>query len=177
MGYRNLLLTMLLGGLWHGANWTFVVWGALHGIYLAVHKRILSGDKPLDIPPKTNAKQWASYLFKVVVTFHLVALTWIFFRAGSFEAAFAYIRGLAGWTSKASLGKEAIEFDADDINLFLGAFVTLLALVDIPQYWKRSHTVILQWRKPLRVIGFLVLLVWVIMMRRTENVPFIYFQF
>ncbi|MCK6471045.1 MAG: MBOAT family protein [Planctomycetes bacterium] len=182
MAYRNLFLTMLLGGLWHGANWTFVVWGALHGIYLAVHKRILSGVKPFDVPPKTNAKQWLSYLVKVVVTFHLVALTWIFFRAGSyqtgsFEIAYAYLKGLLTWPSSKALGTDAISFDADDINLFLGAFLTLMVLVDIPQYWKRSHTVILQWRKPLRIIGFLVLLVWVIMMRRTENVPFIYFQF
>src|SRR5579871_3204072 len=75
--YRNLMITMLLGGLWHGAAWTFVAWGALHGSALVVehwlreHVRLPRG--PL----------WRA--LGVVLTFHFVCLTWIFFRAPDFE--------------------------------------------------------------------------------------------
>ncbi|HET7566777.1 MAG TPA: MBOAT family protein [Gaiellaceae bacterium] len=79
--YRNLLLTMLLGGLWHGAAWTFVAWGGLHGAGLAVERlwRDLRRSEPRDTP-------WRRWLGRVV-TFHVVCLGWIFFRAPSFGTA------------------------------------------------------------------------------------------
>ncbi len=69
---RNLLLTMLLGGLWHGASWTFVIWGAMHGVWLMAERRL--GFK---------VKGVVGWL----ITFHFVCLTWVFFRADSLEAA------------------------------------------------------------------------------------------
>ncbi|HSP71293.1 MAG TPA: MBOAT family protein [Gaiellaceae bacterium] len=74
--YRNLMLTMLLGGLWHGAAWTFVVWGGIHGLGLAV-------ERATGWRPHTRAQQW----FGRLLTFHLVCLGWIFFRADSFSRA------------------------------------------------------------------------------------------
>jgi alginate O-acetyltransferase complex protein AlgI len=76
--YRNLLLTMLLGGLWHGAAYNFVIWGALHGAGLGaerVARRVL--------PPSWQAPRWV----KVLLTFHMVCALWIFFRAETFDAA------------------------------------------------------------------------------------------
>ena len=85
--YVNLMVTMLLGGLWHGAAWTFVVWGAGHGIALCVHKLC----KPwLDTIASTRFTRFVSWL----VTFSLVAFLWIFFRANSFHAADQVIRGI-----------------------------------------------------------------------------------
>ena len=75
--YLNLGATMLLGGLWHGANWTFVIWGALHGIYLAL-ERVLGIDG-LDRAKMPVVEKWA----RGIVTFHLVCLAWVFFRAPS----------------------------------------------------------------------------------------------
>ena len=75
--YRNLFLTMLLGGLWHGANWTFVLWGAWHGIWLAIERRFAW---------KTDAKQF--YMSKWLFTLFLVLIGWIMFRAESVTAAF-----------------------------------------------------------------------------------------
>lgn len=72
--YRNLMLTMLLGGLWHGANWKFVFWGGLHGIGLAVHKAL---KKPLDKIPKIFPVKFLNWF----ITFHFVIFLWIFFRA------------------------------------------------------------------------------------------------
>jgi D-alanyl-lipoteichoic acid acyltransferase DltB (MBOAT superfamily) len=74
--YRNLLLTMLLGGLWHGAAWTFVVWGGIHGVGLAV-------ERALGFRPTSTAARW----FGRVLTFHVVCLGWVFFRADSFTRA------------------------------------------------------------------------------------------
>jgi D-alanyl-lipoteichoic acid acyltransferase DltB (MBOAT superfamily) len=74
--YRNLMLTMLLGGLWHGAAWTFVVWGGIHGLGLAV-------ERATGWRPHTPAQQWLGRL----LTFHVVCLGWIFFRADSFATA------------------------------------------------------------------------------------------
>ena len=80
---RNILFTMLLGGLWHGAAWTFVAWGALHGVVLCI-ERIFKGARKSLFPS----------LIGVVVTFHIVCLGWILFRADSFSTALAYVKGL-----------------------------------------------------------------------------------
>ncbi len=92
--YINLFLTMLLGGLWHGAAWTFVLWGAFHGGWLAIH-RLLGGRVafgPAGAPtlrvPRTPL--W----LRRVVTFHMVAFAWILFRAGSMETFAAFIDAL-----------------------------------------------------------------------------------
>jgi D-alanyl-lipoteichoic acid acyltransferase DltB (MBOAT superfamily) len=74
--YRNLLLTMLLGGLWHGAAWTFVAWGGIHGVWLAL-------ERALGWAPTSTAARW----FGRILTFHVVCFAWIFFRADSFGRA------------------------------------------------------------------------------------------
>ncbi len=81
--YINLLITMLLGGLWHGASVSFILWGALHGVALAVHKFIMnhfSSFKPIG----AEMKPWRRVL-GVLITFHLVCFGWIFFRADSMK--------------------------------------------------------------------------------------------
>jgi len=87
--YLNLMLTMVLGGLWHGAAWTFIAWGTLHGVALAVH-RAWSGLS-LGRLRESRTWLWVSRL----LTFHFVCLGWILFRAPSFSGAVAVIRGLA----------------------------------------------------------------------------------
>jgi D-alanyl-lipoteichoic acid acyltransferase DltB (MBOAT superfamily) len=89
--YRNLLITMLLGGIWHGAGWKFVMWGALHGGGLAT-ERILErwiGRRPISLLGQVTA---------TVLVFHFVCLAWIFFRAEDFGVAWLYLSGLgSGW--------------------------------------------------------------------------------
>lgn len=86
-GYINVMVTFLLGGLWHGAGWTFVVWGALHGIALALHRlwRQLGYKLPFYLG-------W-------FVTFMFVNLTWVFFRAETFASATSVLKGMAGLNS------------------------------------------------------------------------------
>ena len=75
----NVMLTMLLGGLWHGANWTFVVWGALHGIWITLEHLVIGRGAKLG-DRVTNP--WLR-LLGTLITFHLVCVTWVFFRAES----------------------------------------------------------------------------------------------
>jgi D-alanyl-lipoteichoic acid acyltransferase DltB (MBOAT superfamily) len=84
--YFNLMLTMLLGGLWHGAAWTFVVWGAIHGVYLSVEhwKRTRRERLGLPEPPDTRRHRWTQR----IITFNLVCFAWVFFRSESLENAF-----------------------------------------------------------------------------------------
>jgi alginate O-acetyltransferase complex protein AlgI len=80
----NLLVTMLLGGFWHGASWNFIIWGAMHGIGLAIHKiwMMLTGKRLA----KVSHRRWYNAL-AIFITFHFVCLGWIFFKAASFEDA------------------------------------------------------------------------------------------
>src|SRR6185295_11484048 len=80
--YVNLMITMLLGGLWHGASWTFVAWGALHGAYLVVnhtYNRIRGADK---MPPSFPER-----LFNQALTVFAVLMAWVYFRADTFAGA------------------------------------------------------------------------------------------
>ena len=87
----NLFVTMLLGGLWHGAAWTFVVWGAFHGALLIVNHwwRTRSGTSP----PTGRGMRLAAWL----LTFVMVVIGWVFFRSANLEAALVMLRGMSGW--------------------------------------------------------------------------------
>jgi alginate O-acetyltransferase complex protein AlgI len=90
--YLNLMLTMLLGGLWHGASWTFVAWGGLHGLGLAATRFVRDRAGP----PSNGILLKA---VKVVLTFHFVTAAWILFRADSFGHAATYFGRLASLTT------------------------------------------------------------------------------
>ncbi len=92
--YVNLMATMLLGGLWHGAAWTFVVWGGLHGVYLVVNHGWRSVRRRLGGDPRRHTV-WGLGLSRVV-TFLAVVVGWVFFRAHSFQGAVAIVGAMAG---------------------------------------------------------------------------------
>lgn len=84
--YVNLMLTMLLGGLWHGAAWTFVVWGALHGVFLMIERLVKS-------LVSTDYKWWNGITY-ALITYFCVNLTWVFFRADTFEKAISMLASM-----------------------------------------------------------------------------------
>jgi D-alanyl-lipoteichoic acid acyltransferase DltB (MBOAT superfamily) len=91
--WANLLVTMLLGGLWHGAGWTFIVWGGLHGIYLCLnHLWRFLRTAMLGSLPVTRPERFAGF----VLTFLAVLVAWVFFRAESFSGAIIMLEGMAG---------------------------------------------------------------------------------
>jgi alginate O-acetyltransferase complex protein AlgI len=86
----NLMLTMLIGGLWHGASWSFVVWGGLHGSYLVI-ERWVRGTRPVE---PTSGTTIAIGIF---ATYVLTCFTWVFFRAGDFTTAWEIVRAMVGF--------------------------------------------------------------------------------
>ena len=84
--HRNLMITMFLGGLWHGANWTFVIWGVLHGLYLIMQRWL-----GWLLPVGNYARSPGVIALRVLGVFALVCLAWIFFRAQSFSGAIDYL--------------------------------------------------------------------------------------
>jgi alginate O-acetyltransferase complex protein AlgI len=97
--YRNLMLTMLLGGLWHGAAWTFVAWGAMHGGALVIHKewgnwmrRLSVKEGALIAEGKETARVKKVSPWAVLFTFYWICITWVFFRADSFATAMTVLR-------------------------------------------------------------------------------------
>ena len=94
MPYLNLIVTMVLGGLWHGLTWTFAVWGVLHGVALAVARLWQTWrGRPKQPSP------WWSQAIRILITYHFVCLTWIFFRAASMDDALALLGRIGSLTA------------------------------------------------------------------------------
>lgn len=161
--YRNLVITMLLGGLWHGAAWTFVIWGGLHGCLLAAH-RAVGGYAPRD---KLERLQWR-HLPRVIITFALVSLLWIFFRADTLTQAGEYLRGLASARSGG--------ISVDDVIIVAWAAIFII-LFDIAQRFSGKHEPVLAWHPALRGATCAALFLSVLMWSGGAAQPFIYFQF
>lgn len=90
--YKNLFLTMFLGGLWHGAGWNFAIWGALHGFYLMANLAWVKYTDVWSIPIPESIKKFAAW----GITFIAVVVGWVFFRATSFDAAVSILQGMSG---------------------------------------------------------------------------------
>jgi len=117
--YLNLIITMLLGGIWHGAQWKFVMWGALHGGGLALERITM----PLTARWRTPL---AGRVIFTVLTFHFVCFCWIFFRAQDFDTAYLFIQGFgAGWHDGV----------AQAGGLTVGLILLGLALQFLPRTW------------------------------------------
>jgi D-alanyl-lipoteichoic acid acyltransferase DltB (MBOAT superfamily) len=160
----NLMITMLLGGLWHGAGWTFVIWGALHGCYLIVH-RVWNAIpwQPLTRLRQTSCWRWVSRL----LLFHAVCLGWVFFRAPSFAVAFTLLQRLTipGAITLASVPVM--------LALILG-----LAGQYQPVRWRMTlEHEISCWPSLARGAGFAVAIFVVELLGPSGVAPFIYFRF
>lgn len=167
--YVNLMVTMLLGGLWHGANWTFVIWGGLHGAYLAVHKAFLSLNGTGK--PVRDMRFWPG-LLKVFVTFQLVCLTWVFFRAADFSSAIDILTRILTWSAAA--GDIPPLVVGERILILVG---TLLCL-DVWQARRGDHALMVSWHWVPRAIGYATLILLTLGLGNViDEVPFIYFQF
>lgn len=92
--YFNLMITMLLGGLWHGAGWNFVIWGGLHGVYLIINHQWHAFRKALGHDLKKSF--WWSRILACILTFLAVVMAWVFFRANNINAALAMIESMSG---------------------------------------------------------------------------------
>lgn len=114
--YLNLLVTMLLGGLWHGAGWTFIFWGGLHGIYLIVNH--LYRSVRLGWGHNLKNDGWLLRTTGQTVTFIAVVISWVFFKASSFEVAISILKSMFG-------------FNGIDLPEFLESYLGFLRNVGI----------------------------------------------
>ena len=166
--YRNLMLTMVLGGLWHGAAWTFVAWGTLNGLYLCAHRWFTerpggAGDAHNGIGRFT----WSDVL-PAIGTFQLVVFAWIFFRSASFAEAFDVITGIL------TLQGGVTEWG----SLFLvGALGIVTIAIDIAQRNTDTHTPMLDLPPALQGALYGAFVVAIVLFSGGATVPFIYFQF
>ncbi len=163
--YINLAITMLLGGLWHGASWTFVVWGGLHGLYLA-GERILREITP-------QQKWFSGWPFKfamALITYFLVNITWVFFRAGSFGEASMMLASMFG------LAKDPQKV------LYLNAIIPALLVIGgmVLTHWLMRSTT--KEAVIAKTPGWVIASVWTFMLfmliiTQGSDSAFIYFQF
>jgi alginate O-acetyltransferase complex protein AlgI len=161
---RNLMLTMLIGGLWHGANWTFVIWGALHGAGLAIARRFTSRDANAAEPALTFGQR----LLRRIALFHLVCLAWVFFRAESLPASARFLSGVTTYQWQASYLPAAF--------LLIAAAVPLL-LIDLrlerrnEEYPFEHGTAIQQY------VSLTIAVISLLFFSASSVSAFIYFQF
>ena len=159
--YRNLMLTMLLGGLWHGASWNFVTWGGYHGSLLSV-ERMFRGKQS-----QPDSGWTVFYPFQALVTFALVMIGWVFFRAVNLHDSVYVLRQMFSGGAGAALMP---------VWLMALAFVTLLlALLEEKKQWFEKIALGPAWAYGL-VCAFLLLCVEMIGFSETP-LPFVYFQF
>ena len=185
--YVNLMITMLLGGLWHGASWTFVVWGALHGLFLCIerlwrdwsaNRRARVAELAVDgqqlsqasvIPPLRFSSTFSKFGLALLTLF-LVNVTWVFFRAATFKGAMLILLSMFGVipNGAAMLTNKAI--------LIVG--VITVALISCHWLMRDSSLVQLSKRLPWWIIslGWAGMLILVILTQKSSG-SFIYFQF
>jgi alginate O-acetyltransferase complex protein AlgI len=162
--YRNLLLTMLLGGLWHGASLNFVIWGGLHGLYLIFERalgRTAFGGTLRGIPKP----------LRILATFHLVCLAWIFFRCATLHDSM-YVLGRLWELAAHPAAARLSEVNRFAWILILGwvIFEWAEARFDIPRLYARAH-----WS--IRFGALYAVLLFVVLLAQTNPKAFIYFQF
>src|SRR3984893_13541765 len=193
--YINLMVTMLLGGLWHGAGWNFLVWGGLHGVYLGINHlwREWRGGNA-HVP----AAGWAAKGFCWAITFFAVVVAWVFFRARTMAGAWQMLGGLFGFEAGSSAYASPGTLPRMDLPVLVGeerllliggcavalAMAIALALPNVPQLfgyreYRRAPepAALLRWR-PNAAWGLLSALALAIsLFGMLQRLEFLYFQF
>ena len=170
--YINLFITMLLGGLWHGAGFRFVLWGAMHGIALAVHKLYLEVF-PAKTVDRSPVRQFFITVLSAFITFHFVSFCWIFFRAENMETAMQMIRQIV------------FHFNPQIFFEFITGYksVLLMMLIGytlhfIPKSLElKTENIVTNLPLLLKVSFMILVILLVVQFKSSEIQPFIYFQF
>ena len=161
--YRNLILTMLLGGLWHGASWNFVIWGAIHGVFLVINRYRNASDK--------GDSLFVSGV-KVLSTFTIVLAAWVFFRAETFGQAIYILQSV--------FSPQIVLFMEEGVlrhvvNGLMG--ITVVILIDYLAERRNTDDVLLFKSKVVTWVVSYALLFGIILFGVAQGEQFIYFQF
>lgn len=176
----NLIITMLLGGLWHGASWHFVVWGGFHGGGLAVNRvidELIAKNKTLEAISKT----WGWNLMAHVSTFLLVCIGWVVFRANNMGEAMGVYQAM--FSLRPSTGTEATiaeQFMQSSLPVALILYAVTYNLIKYFPQWKLHFPLNVQELKApvyAKAIGVAAFALMVVGLAPQKSIPFIYFQF
>lgn len=183
--YFNLLVTMLLGGLWHGAGWTFVAWGALHGAYLALHRAYRGSG----LAARVGSGGPALALACTVLTFLCVVIAWVFFRAESVNGAFRMLSAMGGFAPDRGV---AAAWGARHLAVLGVLYVCVLSLPNTQEVMARSAAALpvyrpigatrpawMGWKATWPWLGLVVACGWAALYRvlSGRESPFLYFNF
>jgi D-alanyl-lipoteichoic acid acyltransferase DltB (MBOAT superfamily) len=176
--YINLMLTMLLGGLWHGAALTFIIWGGLHGLYLAVHKAVTG--KTVNSKERDMQRSGISRFLGIVITFNLVCFAWIFFRADTLGTALTYIGGIftqSGGTKISGMNTTfvfymLVVFALDRLCERQKSEVPLVRLDEAKTFWQKVYN-----NAVVRGFLYAAALFFLVFVGGDVSEPFVYFQF
>ncbi len=183
--YRNILITFGISGLWHGANFTYVIWGLLHGVYQIAEKELTPIVEKINEKCHTKINSFGYRFFKVAATFVLCGITWIFFRAESLYQAIHYIYRMFAYRDWWSLSNQSIYqlgLDAMEMNILVFGII-ILFLVDLLKYrtgqglvdFLENQWIVFRWCV---LLGLLFLcVVFGCYGPGFDSVQFIYFQF
>jgi D-alanyl-lipoteichoic acid acyltransferase DltB (MBOAT superfamily) len=162
--YRNLLITMVLGGLWHGAGYNFLLWGLYHGLLLIIQR------VARDLFPQNEAEvSRFAKIVQVVGMFHLTLLGWLLFRVENMSQLDRMIRGfLDSWDYWQSAG---------EIAMYMAPAIVPLVLFEIWQFCNGRLEVVASAPFPIRAAFLGLTISAVLLLNRSGNMPFIYFQF
>ena len=165
--YVNIMITMLLGGLWHGASWNFVFWGGLHGAALAIHKGWMSWNPLAWVKQNALGRSLWSF-FSRLLTLTVVLLGWIFFRTESWGAATQFLSRLVTWRS------DGTHLVSPYILPALAGVALVHLFVQKDRLW--AEEIVLR-AVPIRIVAYSSLAILLVCLAATDSAPFIYFQF
>ena len=160
--HRNLMLTMFLSGLWHGAAWTYVLWGILHGAYLSLYNLLFA---------KKELKQFSRFknIIAIVIMFHLTCLAWLLFRADGMEQVYSFMLKI-------------LEFDTSTSVFFMGS-ISLMVFYILPlmmyEVWmdKKGLMALLDQKAIVQALFYSYILMMLLFFPSPIAHEFIYFQF
>jgi alginate O-acetyltransferase complex protein AlgI len=167
--YQNIAVVFIISGFWHGANWTFVIWGAIHAVLIIgymLYKRYIG---------KKDSSGWLANMLSILLTFFVVCIAWVFFRAENVQDAVLIIRKIlqADWSTFQLF--YSIRFPFGYFSLLVAAVMTLILFVN--EYFQNVHQCRLNKRPVFDMVFNSFVLFFIISFGVFEQLSFIYFQF
>lgn len=163
---RNLFITFIISGIWHGANWTFVVWGLLHGFFLVF---AILRDKYIDIALENSYFKKIKNIFNILITFSLVAFAWVFFRADNISDAMLILNKIFTQHGSLFLNKSELAY----------AFVCILILFfkEFKDEYNYKINFLSSKNKYVQYFSIVMIIYIIILFGVVDSNQFIYFQF
>ncbi|MDF4201837.1 MBOAT family protein [Maribacter sp. SA7] len=165
--YRNILITFVISGLWHGANWTFVIWGGLNGLYQVLFKI-------LKISPKRKTENTEFnfiYIGNLILTFVLISFSWIFFRANTFTDALVIIERMFTVAGNLFIG------DKSSFAYSVFAIIVLMLKEGYDEFFPNGNLFFKSTKKSVRFISYSLVIILILLLGVFDGGQFIYFQF